>query len=176
MTSVKDRQAYIKSGFLPTGGMTSDVVSIMMQFMSSSPSINSTMIWTHSGGAVNRIARDATAFPHRDIGYMWEVKSIWQDIADAYVIHDYYTSLYSFVVLCCDDGCMWYSDINIAWAQKLGSALYPYFKGAYLNYIDPLLTNWQHEYYQEALPRLKQIKQMVDPTNFFNFKQSIPFN
>lgn len=92
MTSVADRQAYIKSGFIPMNGMTGDVVRIMMTYMESAPSVNSTYIWTHSGGAINRVARDATAFPHRDIGYMWEVKAIWQDVADAYVHHSFVSS------------------------------------------------------------------------------------
>lgn len=73
-------------------------------------------------------------------------------------------------MICDDDD----SDINMAWAQKLGASLQPYFKGAYLNYIDPLLTNWQHEYYQEALPRLQALKRVVDPTNFFHHGQAIP--
>jgi hypothetical protein len=119
-TSVGQRQSYIKSGFIPAGGLDEDVADIFESFMvrlqlqlwcygsvaslmrtvtgcgpamlqASSPSPNSTILWTHSGGAVNRVDRLATvraalaflhcrqsccplnslqAFPHRQSEFM----------------------------------------------------------------------------------------------------------
>ncbi len=63
--------------------------------------------------------------------------------------------------------------VNVAWAQKLGSDLAPYNIGAYVNYIDPWLDNWQQAYYGQNYERLVQIKSHWDPNNFFHFNQSI---
>lgn len=62
---------------------------------------------------------------------------------------------------------------NIEWAQNLGAALAPYNIGAYVNYIDPWLGNWQEQYYGNNYPQLLNIKQKWDPNDFFSFNQSI---
>lgn len=45
--------------------------------------------------------------------------------------------------------------------------------GAYTNYIDDRLSNWQHMYYGSHYQRLKSIKRIYDPRNTFSFPQSI---
>jgi len=45
--------------------------------------------------------------------------------------------------------------------------------GAYVNYIDPLQHDWQTMYYGDNYKRLMEIKQKIDPNNYFNFQQSI---
>jgi hypothetical protein len=42
---------------------------------------------------------------------------------------------------------------NVEWAYDFGEALRPHFTGAYANYIDPLLTDWQrrpHQFHKTA--------------------------
>jgi FAD/FMN-containing dehydrogenase len=46
--------------------------------------------------------------------------------------------------------------------------------GAYQNFIDPSLANWQDAYYGANLARLKRIKAAVDPGRLFHFAQAIP--
>jgi FAD/FMN-containing dehydrogenase len=45
--------------------------------------------------------------------------------------------------------------------------------GAYVNYLDPLLTNWQAAYYGANYTRLAQVKKMYDPGQVFNQFQGV---
>ena len=46
--------------------------------------------------------------------------------------------------------------------------------GAYINYIDPYLSNWETMYYRDYWDRLRQIATKWDPTWYFRFPQGIP--
>ncbi|CAF0802944.1 unnamed protein product [Adineta steineri] len=46
--------------------------------------------------------------------------------------------------------------------------------GAYLNYIDPYLPNWEKMYYRNNWERLREINTKYDPTWYFRFPQGIP--
>jgi hypothetical protein len=49
--------------------------------------------------------------------------------------------------------------------------------GAYINYIDPYLPNWEKMYYRNNWNRLRQIKTKWDPKWYFRFPQGIsPYN
>ncbi len=64
---------------------------------------------------------------------------------------------------------------TIDWVVNMRKAMLPYAHGAYVNYHDDQLgDNWLEQYYGEHVDRLRQIKKKHDPTNFFNFPQSIP--
>jgi hypothetical protein len=49
----------------------------------------------------------------------------------------------------------------------------PHDQGAYVNYIDPLLTNWKKEYYGGNCDELARIKKEWDPSNHFTFQQAV---
>ncbi|CAF1604696.1 unnamed protein product [Rotaria magnacalcarata] len=71
-----------------------------------------------------------------------------------------------------------YAAINAAesWWQRLLNAAAPTqsIVGAYLNYIDPYMPNWQSMYYRNNWNRLREIKTIWDPTWYFRFPQGIP--
>lgn len=146
-TLVGDRQAYIRSGIMPAGGHTPEVIDIYRHFMESSPSPDSFVVWTHGGGRIEEIPSDSSAVPHRDGRFIYELKSIWTDDVDMRA--------------------------NVEWAYHFGEALRPHFIGAYVNYIDPLLTDWKNMYYGDHYDRLLEIKRRVDPDRFFRFQQGI---
>jgi FAD/FMN-containing dehydrogenase len=96
------------------------------------------------GGALNRVAASATAFPHRS-----------QRASIQYFAAGSYPSARS-------------------WVDASRAALAPAASGqAYVNYIDPHLTNWEHAYYGPNLARLRTVKRRYDPHNLFRFAQSI---
>ncbi|MFC4654130.1 FAD-binding oxidoreductase [Rheinheimera marina] len=45
--------------------------------------------------------------------------------------------------------------------------------GAYLNYTDPLLSNWPQAYYADHYPRLQRLKKQYDPEGMLRFAQKI---
>ena len=50
----------------------------------------------------------------------------------------------------------------------------PYTSGAYVNYIDADITDWESAYYGTNLARLERVKSDYDPDDVFNGPQSIP--
>jgi FAD/FMN-containing dehydrogenase len=60
------------------------------------------------------------------------------------------------------------------WLSAIHTKMRPYVTGgAYLNYTDPGLSNWQTAYYGSNYHRLLGIRQAVDPHHYFNFPQAI---
>lgn len=148
-TLVDGRYAYIRSGEVPPLGLTSDFIATVDDFMSRSLSPDTFMVWTHAGGQIDAVAKDATAFAHRGARFMPEIKAVWPrgDIAA--------------------------TRPNVEWAFEFFEALRPHFTGAYVNYIDALQSDWPEMYYGSNYARLLEIKKRVDPTGFFDFQQGV---
>ncbi len=100
------------------------------------------------GGATARVAGDATAFAYR---------------AGTQFCIQYYTSWASAAV-----GTRRLADIRALYA-----AMRPYSGGAYVNYCDLDLADWQQAYWRQNLPRLRAIKAKADPANVFHHAQSV---
>ncbi|HET7012418.1 MAG TPA: FAD-binding oxidoreductase [Streptosporangiaceae bacterium] len=103
------------------------------------------------GGAVNKIHPAATAFVHRNALFDIQYSTSWTA-----------------------PGSKSGQAAAHAWLRSAYADLHPHANGqAYQNYIDPDLKNWRQAYYGSNYPRLARIKKRYDPTNFFNFPQSI---
>ena len=75
-------------------------------------------------------------------------------------------------VLCC----MQYLSYNggSSWLSSTYGQMRPYVTGgAYSNYTDPALKNWQTAYYGSNYRRLLAIRRDVDPHHYFTFPQAI---
>jgi FAD/FMN-containing dehydrogenase len=146
-TLVDNRSAYIRSGMMPPGAFTPEAIAVFERFMASAPSADSFIVWTHAGGRIGAQPLDSTAFAHRGARFVPEIKSIWTNPQD--------------------------TRANVEWAHAFFEALDPFFNGAYVNYIDPLLGGWANKYYVDHYPRLLDIKKRCDPNGFFDFQQGV---
>lgn len=146
-TLVANRNAYIRSAMLKKGGLTPKIAKLFKKNMSSPPSQESFAIWMHTGGQIAKKSSTATAYPHRNAEFVFQLKTIWSDPS---------TELE-----------------NVGWGYDFVEKLLVDAEGAFVNYIDPLLHNWKQRYYGENIERLLMVKKRVDPTNFFHFQQGV---
>jgi Berberine and berberine like len=115
-----------------------------------------TLIWfvifDLAGGAVNDIAQDATAYAHRDaLFYMQSYAVGLKKVTNT--TKNFLRGLNTLVTASIPGG----KDF-----------------GAYAGYVDPELVNGPLEYWRTNLPRLEQIKTLVDPGDVFHNPQSVP--
>ena len=101
------------------------------------------------GGMVSRIPSNKTAFPHR------AETLYWCHIQCHFMRQD-----------CTME--------KLKWVNNFYNELEPYLSGAYANAADVDLTDPLEKYYEDNLPRLKEIKKKYDPQNVFRYPQSIP--
>ncbi len=102
----------------------------------------------HLGGAVNRVAADATAYPHRDADFIMNVHTRWQDPAQ-------------------DRDC-------VRWARDLFDAAKPFATGGvYVNFLGEDEADRLPGAYGAKLARLSAIKAKYDPANLFRVNQNI---
>ena len=104
------------------------------------------------GGGYNRVAPDATAFPHRNELFLIQ-HLLEADPGIAAAHHE--------------PGRSWLSQ-SWSLAHRFGSG------GVYPNFPDPELPDWEQAYYGENYRRLRHVKAAYDPGNVFRFHQSLP--
>jgi hypothetical protein len=115
------------------------------------PTVGGGLAFDSYGGAINRVSSDATAFVHRDKLACIQATYSWSSYTSPSVIA-----------------------AGAQWLRWLGTNVFDPTTGAYQNYIDPTLANWQSAYYGSNLSKLVTIKSKYDPDNLFSFAQSIP--
>src|SRR5687767_5288736 len=80
-TDPRSQGEYLKSGFID--GVDARLVSTIMDGYEPHPERGTTVFFQHSGGAIGRIAPDATAFPHRHSTHNMFAAVSWPLAADA---------------------------------------------------------------------------------------------
>jgi FAD/FMN-containing dehydrogenase len=142
----KGQRHYWKSAFVKT--LSDDVLDLVVESANTSPSPMNVIMVEVYGGAVARVAGDATAFGHRDALFNLSMLAISNDPAM--------------------DG------RQRSWARENWQKALPYSTGgAYVNYMSD--GDDVHSAYSDArFQRLAAIKAQYDPANLFRFNQNIP--
>jgi FAD/FMN-containing dehydrogenase len=127
-----------------------EAIEIIRAHLATAPSRQALVSFDAYGGAVNRIPADATAFPHRDgTLYGLQYQIYWKHPTE-------------------EEAC-------VRWLDDLRAAMRPFVSGgAYVNYPDLAIPDWQCAYFGANLRRLVAVKTRHDPDNVFRHAQSIP--
>lgn len=105
-----------------------------------------------TGGVINDVAQDATAFPHRDTRWLMVTGLTWDETDSKDSI-----------------------DRSLAWQKKFyASALPTGTGGSYANLLDPTLDKWANAYFKANLERLSAVKQRMDPDGLLARPQMVP--
>ena len=103
------------------------------------------------GGAVNRVAPQATAFVHRNSLFLAQYYTSWRSPGSASGRRNQHN-----------------------WITSYYKSVHPHASGqAYQNYIDPSLANWRTAYYGANYAMLSEVKATYDPHDLFKFPQAI---
>ncbi|KAF5311543.1 hypothetical protein D9758_018766 [Tetrapyrgos nigripes] len=152
---------YAKSLMTTTGSpVSADAFNAFAKFLSED-GFDSETSWfmqiEQYGGpnsAINSVPSASTAFFRRDVLFTWQLYASSSNSQPPYP----------------EDGFTFIDNVVKSVTDNM-PADWDY--GAYTNYPDDRLENWQQRYYGSNYDRLQQIKREVDPNNVFEFPQSI---
>ncbi|MDF2486435.1 MAG: FAD/FMN-dependent dehydrogenase [Herbinix sp.] len=123
-------------------------IKAIINFLEKADGSESNFFFLNSGGAMNRVSPEDTAFFWRNTKYYIEWDASWTEECDA--------------------------QKNINLVNQTRIQLQPFITGSYVNVPDLNIKNYGQEYYGDNFARLRKVKEKYDPENFFNFVQSIP--
>ena len=127
--------------------MTDEALDTILDYAGKLPSPASEIFVAHLGGAVNRVPPDATAYPHRDVEFVMNVHTRWEDPKD-------------------DDTC-------VSWARTFFDATAPFSTGGvYVNFVSEGEERVEAAY-GSNFERLAKLKKRYDPDNVFRVNQNV---
>jgi FAD/FMN-containing dehydrogenase len=123
-------------------------IKVILDAVRSLPSPECEVFLAHVGGAMARIAPDATAWPNRNAHFIMNAHTRWHDKAQ-------------------DKAC-------VAWARRLFEATAPFATGSvYVNFMPEDENDRVANAYGTNYRRLAEIKRRYDPGNLFRMNQNI---
>jgi hypothetical protein len=123
-------------------------IATLVKYAGKLPSPECELACAQLGGAINRVSAGATAYPHRDIGFVLNIHTRWREPAD-------------------DAEC-------IAWARSLFESCKPYATGGvYVNFLPEEEKDRVVSAYLGNSERLAAVKAKYDPHNLFRMNQNI---
>jgi FAD/FMN-containing dehydrogenase len=142
-------QSYWKAQNLDT--LPDEALAVIAEKADSRPSPVTLAVVFHMGGAINKVAADATAYGERSAEWMSSFDGNWEDPND--------------------------NDANVAWVRNAFDEVAKFGKGTtYTNFtgqadesVDALARNA----YADNATRLRAIKKQYDPDNFFRINPNI---
>src|SRR5579859_7713341 len=141
------RRYYTKAGYFKA--LSDESIGIMMEALATNPSVTNEIELAYLGGAAARIAPGETAFGDRSSPFVLNLLGNWSDPAD--------------------------DAANISWIRNLFARLRPAMvPGVYVNFMSGDESDRVPEAYRDRWERLRAIKTIYDPRNFFRLNQNIP--
>jgi FAD/FMN-containing dehydrogenase len=128
--------------------LPAEAIATLVEHLRAAPFASDLVGFFPLGGSIATIDPAATAFVHRRALFDLQYQTYWWDEAAA--------------------------PASIAWVRALRAAMAPHTTGAYVNYVDADLPDWESAYYGTNLPRLKEVKMDYDPDDVFTGPQAIP--
>jgi len=149
------RETYVAKSAIARQPLSGDAIAALVKAISSlserSGVGGGAVLLDSLGGAVSRVAPDATAFPHRDAFAVAQLLGSWDAGAPATVAEATQT---------------WLRDMYATVRPLVG-------RGAYVNYADAELSDWEDAYYGANYARLRLVKAKYDPDRIFDFPQAV---
>jgi FAD/FMN-containing dehydrogenase len=140
------KRTYIKAGFARE--LTDGLIDELCEHGARVGSPFSVIEVVAMGGAVGRVAPEATAFPHREARWLLNIPATWESAAD--------------------------DEAEIAWARRTFAALEPHMTGGkYVNFMGEDESTGVSDAYGRTLERLRAVKRHYDPENVFRLNQNI---
>jgi FAD/FMN-containing dehydrogenase len=137
-------RTYIKAGF--AGELGDGLIDALIDRGASIESPITQIEVLAMGGAIARVAPDASAFPYRDARWLINIPASWRDAAD--------------------------DEREIAWARGTYAAVAPHLSGgAYANFMG--VDDDDADAYVGTLARLAAVKAVYDPDNVFRLNQNV---
>jgi len=137
--------SYTKSGF--SVGLKPKFIDAILTGFGEQPGGSSVFFLYHCGGAINRVAADATAFPHREITLTPLLAVSWPITSDP--------------------------TAQVAWLRKYWASVEPHMQGFYTNDIIDETQKQVDENYLGNYPRLVALKNQYDPANLFRLNANV---
>ena len=145
-TDPRNEGEYLKSGFID--GVDPGLVSAIMDGFRPHPDRGTTLFFQHSGGAIGRVAADATAFPHRRASHNMFATVSWPLASD--------------------------STPHVAYVKDYWAKLERFTDGYYTNEVGGDQTQTLvDQNYQGNFARLQGLKKKYDPTNLFRLNANV---
>jgi FAD/FMN-containing dehydrogenase len=128
--------------------LADEVLDAITQGIRTLPSPECEVFIAHVGGAMSRMAPDATAYPQRTAHFIMNVHTRWRENKD--------------------------DQVCVRWARDLFRATEPFATGsAYVNFMPDDETDRIEKVYGANYRRLAEIKGRYDPHNMFRMNQNI---
>lgn len=126
------------------------LIDTLVKFSTKLPGQNTELFFAHLGGRVNRVAKDATAYPYRDVEFIMNVHTRWENKNE--------------------------DNIFVSFAREIFKETKPYAtSGGYVNFVSEGDDNVD-VVYSENLKKLAAIKTKYDPKNILRSNLNISPN
>ena len=137
---------YLKSGF--TTQISTDLVDALVDNLESDPKRGGMAFFQQSGGAIGRVAPDATSFPHRYTEHNMTIGAVWGHGRTETAPH-------------------------VRWARQYWNSVESFTHGYYSNDEFAVDQPSARANYLQNYDRLVEIKSQYDPTNLFRLNSNI---